>query len=91
MELINKTCMVTGANSGLGLATARQLAAAGARVILVCRDSGKGKETARYIRQTAPQAALGCLLAGSYHPRAPVGDQRSLRKLAFIRLQIGVF
>ena len=34
--------MVTGANSGLGLAAAAALAAAGARVICACRDTAKG-------------------------------------------------
>jgi NAD(P)-dependent dehydrogenase (short-subunit alcohol dehydrogenase family) len=41
-----RTAVVTGANSGLGLVTARELARAGARVILACRDVGKGKDAA---------------------------------------------
>src|SRR5437763_12531697 len=38
-----RTAVVTGANSGLGLATARALAAAGARVVLAVRDVAKGE------------------------------------------------
>jgi NAD(P)-dependent dehydrogenase (short-subunit alcohol dehydrogenase family) len=41
-----KTVIVTGANSGLGLVTAREMARVGARVILACRDITKGQDAA---------------------------------------------
>jgi NAD(P)-dependent dehydrogenase (short-subunit alcohol dehydrogenase family) len=41
-----RTVVVTGANSGLGLATARALAQAGARVVLAVRDVARGEQAA---------------------------------------------
>lgn len=46
MELVNKVAIVTGAASGLGMATARALAAGGARVVGFDRDEAKLKSLA---------------------------------------------
>ncbi|MFE4668161.1 oxidoreductase [Streptomyces sp. NPDC056716] len=45
-----RTAVVTGANSGLGLATVTALADAGAHVVLAVRDTGRGEAAARTVR-----------------------------------------
>jgi NAD(P)-dependent dehydrogenase (short-subunit alcohol dehydrogenase family) len=45
-DLGGQTAIVTGANSGVGLATARALAGHGARVILAVRDQARGQAAA---------------------------------------------
>jgi len=40
----NKICLITGANSGIGKVTARELAKQGMHIIMVCRNQAKGEE-----------------------------------------------
>jgi NAD(P)-dependent dehydrogenase (short-subunit alcohol dehydrogenase family) len=44
-----RTIVITGANSGLGFETAKRLAAAGAHVVLACRDEQKAADAAARI------------------------------------------
>jgi NAD(P)-dependent dehydrogenase (short-subunit alcohol dehydrogenase family) len=53
-----RTVVVTGANGGLGLETARQLAAKGAHVVMAVRNEEKAAAAVEEIRASAPDAAL---------------------------------
>jgi NAD(P)-dependent dehydrogenase (short-subunit alcohol dehydrogenase family) len=51
-----RVALVTGANSGLGLAAGRELAKAGAHVVVACRNTTKGRAAVEEIREAAPRA-----------------------------------
>jgi NAD(P)-dependent dehydrogenase (short-subunit alcohol dehydrogenase family) len=53
--------IVTGANSGLGLSTARELARKGASVVLACRDERKGQAALADVRAAGGEAELAVL------------------------------
>jgi NAD(P)-dependent dehydrogenase (short-subunit alcohol dehydrogenase family) len=48
-RMTGKTVIVTGGNSGIGRASAKVLAGAGAQVVLAVRDTAKGKDAAQGI------------------------------------------
>src|SRR5512137_2448834 len=50
VDLTGRVCLVTGANSGIGLETSLALAARGARVWMLCRNRKRGLAAARDVR-----------------------------------------
>jgi NAD(P)-dependent dehydrogenase (short-subunit alcohol dehydrogenase family) len=57
-EMDNKICIITGATSGVGLHTAIELAARGARLVLIGRNPARGAEAITAIKRRAPQAEI---------------------------------
>jgi NAD(P)-dependent dehydrogenase (short-subunit alcohol dehydrogenase family) len=57
-DLTGKTCVITGASSGLGRESAMALAAAGARVVLATRNRDALAETRAWIHAANPAARI---------------------------------
>jgi len=58
-----KIAVVTGASSGLGLETARQLARQGAEVVMICRDRTRGERARSKVAEVATRKPPVLLLA----------------------------
>jgi NAD(P)-dependent dehydrogenase (short-subunit alcohol dehydrogenase family) len=71
----DRTAVVTGANGGLGLETARALASKGAHVVMAVRDRAKADLAVGEIRRHAPDASLELV-------PLDLGDQASVQAAA---------
>jgi NAD(P)-dependent dehydrogenase (short-subunit alcohol dehydrogenase family) len=74
-DLSGKTCIVTGASSGIGKVTAGALADMGARVVMVCRDAQRGEAARAEITQRSGSESIDLLIAD-------LSSQRQVRRLA---------
>jgi NAD(P)-dependent dehydrogenase (short-subunit alcohol dehydrogenase family) len=70
-----RTCLVTGANSGIGKETARGLARLGHRVVLACRDAERGEAARRDIGETTGNPAVELMIVD-------LARQASIREFA---------
>jgi NAD(P)-dependent dehydrogenase (short-subunit alcohol dehydrogenase family) len=77
MAMEGKTVLITGASSGIGFATAIALAQMGARILLVCRDAGRGADAQAAVANVATEAAPKLLLAdlSSLHDVRALADE----------------
>lgn len=62
-DMTGKICLVTGANSGIGKATATGLAALGARVVMICRDEERGRRSRQQIQSQTGSETVDLHLA----------------------------
>ena len=69
-----KTCMVTGANSGIGKATALGLAQMGANVVMVARDRARGEVAQNEVKAKSGNNSVDLLVAD-------LSSQQSIRQL----------
>jgi NAD(P)-dependent dehydrogenase (short-subunit alcohol dehydrogenase family) len=72
-DLSGRTAVVTGANSGLGYVTARELARKGARVVLACRSEARGRAAVEQLKAEVPGAEAEL-------SRLDLGDLASIRE-----------
>ncbi|MEU0056749.1 oxidoreductase [Streptomyces sp. NPDC006334] len=70
-----RTAVVTGANSGIGYVTARELARRGAHVVLACRSESRGREAVERLAGEVPGADV------ELRP-LDLGDLASVREFA---------
>lgn len=57
MNIENKLCVITGANSGIGFETAKELASQGAYIVMVCRNEDKAISARKSILDETSAAA----------------------------------
>jgi NAD(P)-dependent dehydrogenase (short-subunit alcohol dehydrogenase family) len=61
--MTNTVCLVTGANSGLGKITARELARMGATVVMVARSQARGEAALDEVQQATGSSQVSLILA----------------------------
>jgi retinol dehydrogenase-14 len=69
-----KVCLITGATSGIGKATAMELASMGASVVMVGRDRGRGEAALDEIKEKSANPSVDLMLAD-------LSSQEEIRRL----------
>lgn len=85
-KLANKTCLVTGASSGIGRATAVALATEGARVVVAARSLDSLRDVIDAVSAISARPPLGV----SVDLTAPEGPRRVLRALEADTLRVDI-
>ncbi|XP_023127113.1 retinol dehydrogenase 12-like [Amphiprion ocellaris] len=74
-KLDGKTVLITGANTGIGKETAKDLAKRGAKIIIACRDMEKAQEALKEIIETSGNDNVKCM-------KLDLSDTKSIREFA---------
>ncbi len=61
-DLKDKTCLITGASSGLGLAVSKRFALLGSHTILLCRNNEKGESAIQEIKNGTSNASVELMI-----------------------------
>jgi NAD(P)-dependent dehydrogenase (short-subunit alcohol dehydrogenase family) len=75
VDMTGKLCIATGANAGIGRETAIGLAKLGARVVMVCRDPGRGEKALREIKHESGSDRVELMICD-------LSSQKSIRRFA---------
>ncbi|MDO3409066.1 SDR family oxidoreductase [Saccharibacillus sp. CPCC 101409] len=73
--MTEKTALVTGANSGMGLATSAELVSRGYRVLMACRSRERGEEALRKVEESGGPGSAELVLCD-------LGDLASIRRFS---------
>jgi NAD(P)-dependent dehydrogenase (short-subunit alcohol dehydrogenase family) len=74
-SMSEKVCLITGATSGIGKATAMELVKMGASVVMVGRDRGRGEAALAEIKEKSANASVDLMLAD-------LSSQQEIHRLA---------
>jgi NAD(P)-dependent dehydrogenase (short-subunit alcohol dehydrogenase family) len=83
-----RTAVITGGGSGIGLETARVLAARGAQVVLACRDTAKAARAAAVIAAAHPDSAPAAVVRLDLSSLAAVQTAAAELGARFTRLDL---
>ncbi|MFN8236761.1 MAG: SDR family oxidoreductase [Chitinophagales bacterium] len=83
----DKTILITGANSGLGLEAARQIAKQGHEIILLCRNKEKGEQAVKEIQSFSGNKKIHLYTANLSEQKSVAAVAEQIKK-DFTRLDV---